>query len=307
MTVPAPKSAVLIRLASAADRAAAEAAISAAHPVTVEDPAVLPEADPDAWAAAGYGVAVLDYDGEDAASVKLLQRAAEAPGAPRMVFVLGSDAPFDRGQLLMAMNEGAWAVLPGPVEGPALAHGVERALSGTVHARGTMRVETDSPYDNAHHAALEETVRRLRGQSAAYERLISRLLSTPASAQARRVLIVSDSVFQREQLEKTLQEFGFAVFTASTPAAGLATALREKPRTVVSDLEMDDFDGIEFCRRLKIENKFVPCYFLICTANKDRIPQVLAPGNGVDDCLPKPSGPGDVLTFVARVAMGILL
>lgn len=325
MTVEPPVNAapakVLVRLGRAADREAARAALAGRFDVVVDDPdasAIAPVALPadtrmgslaDAWTTAGYRAAVLDYVAEDAASVKFVQTVTDRPDAPRLLFVLPGDAPFDRAQFLMAINEGATALLSTPLDGKALANYVERAVSGPGRRRADQGAESGAEAARLAEklADIEEGVRRRRERLAACERLIARLLSAPLPERARRVLLVSDSAFQREQLEKLLQEHGYRVFAAANGNEALATALREKPRIVVSDLELDDLDGVTLCRRLKIEHQLVPCHFVVCTASHDRIQEILAPGNGVDDCMAKPADPAEILDFVARVSLGLLL
>jgi DNA-binding response OmpR family regulator len=84
-------------------------------------------------------------------------------------------------------------------------------------------------------------------------------------------------------------------------------ALSENPRIIVSDLELEGGSGLEFCQSVKFTHKITPCHFVICTANQTRFAKVMTPGNGVDDCLLKPSGTHDTQEFIARVAMGLLL
>lgn len=309
---------VLVCLADPDARRAAEEALARRFEVVAaspsdgaEDAASAPDAyarrSLDAWIRDGRAAVVLDYVADDAASVKFLQTATDRPDAPRFVFVLPPSAEAadgDRAQWLMAMNEGASAILPSPLDGESLAVYVDRAVNGPSRWRNERTMGEEEVRKSV---ALEERVRALRESLKACERLVSRLLSTPASSQARRVMVVSDSSFQREQLERLLTEHGFSVLTADTPEGAVEKALAEKPRVIISDLEMDGMDGVALCRQLKIEHKLIPCYFVICTASRERIPQVMAPGNGVDDCVPKPSGSAEILEFITRVAMGLLL
>lgn len=265
------------------------------------------EASPDQMVAAimanGPDVVVIDYQSEDAASVKLMQTVTDLNNRPEFIFI-ETDETAEREQVLMALNEGARAFLPRDFQVSALLNYVERAVSGPGRLRP--RVLENYAQDGAVNQ-LEEQLGVLRTQSMGYQKLISLLLSTPVSAQGRRVLVVSDSPYQLDLLKKILDEHNFQTISASNPADGLNLALNEKPRIIVSDLELEGQTGVEFCQAVKLTHKLVPCYFIICTANQDKIGKVMTPGNGVDDCLVKPSGPSDMVNFISRVALGLLV
>jgi Response regulators consisting of a CheY-like receiver domain and a winged-helix DNA-binding domain len=249
-------------------------------------------------------VVVMDYWAEDAGSVKLMQTVTDLAARPEFILLEGEGEEAGREQVMMAINEGARAFLPRDFQSEALLNYVERALSGP----GRLRLKALENYGpEAAINRLEENLGDLRIKTSGYQKLIDYLLATPVSAQPRKVLVVSDSPYQLELLKKILDEHNFAVLAASNPADGLELALKERPRIIVSDLELEGQTGIEFCQAVKFTNKLVPCYFVICTANQDKIGKVMEPGNGVDDCLVKPSGHSDTVDFISRVALGLLL
>ena len=249
-------------------------------------------------------VVVMDYWPEDAVSVKLMQIITETAERPEFIFVETASEPVEREQVLMALNEGAQAFLPRNFQPSALANYVERAVSGPGRLRAKLP-EAGGPEETAN--GLEEQLGSLRRRVSGFQKLISYLLATPGSAQHRKTLVVSDSPYQLDLLKKILDEHNIPVLTASNPADGLNIAMTERPRIIVSDLELEGQTGIEFCQAVKFTNKLIPCYFVICTANQDKISKVMTPGNGVDDCLIKPSGQNDTVEFVSRVAQGFLL
>lgn len=247
-------------------------------------------------------VAVLDYNAEDAASVKMLQAATDHASLPRFIFVLPEDVPVSH--ILMAVNEGASAIVEKPVNIEALSNYVERAISGPSRFRLEVDKETSTASDLM---KMEKEAKALQMQLASNRKLISYILSTPLGSQHRTAMIVSDSTYQRDSLKKLLEDHGFNVHLAENPEEGLSTALEEKPRIVISDFEMEGKNGIEFCHDLKINHKYMPCFFVICTANSDKIDTIMAPGNGVDGCVLKPSSENDNQALIATAAMGLLL
>lgn len=70
---------------------------------------------------------------------------------------------------------------------------------------------------------------------------------------------------------------------------------------------MEGQNGVEFCRNLKITHKLIPCHFIICTANSEKVDAVMAPGNGIDDCVLKPNNENGYRELISRVALGLML
>ncbi|MDR2947478.1 MAG: response regulator [Candidatus Adiutrix sp.] len=249
-------------------------------------------------------VVVMDYWPEDAAGIKLMQIVTEQSVRPEFIFIEMPTSPAEREQVMMALNEGACAFLPLNFRPAALVNYVERAAAGP----GRLRSKILEHYcQDLEAQRLEEQLGELRSRAHSFQKLIAYLLTAPAAAQQRKTLVVSDSPYQLEMLKKILDDYNIPSLTASNPTDGLKIAVSERPRIIVSDLELEGQTGIEFCQAVKFTNKIVPCHFIICTANQDKIAKVMTPGNGVDDCLLKPSGQSDTVDFISRAALGFLL
>jgi len=260
-----------------------------------------------ALAEAGPDMVIMDYRPEDAVGVKVMQTISDLVSLerhPAFIFIEEPGQEATREEVLMALNEGAQAFLPADFQPAALSNYVERALQGPGRLRPKARNSHDT--DEAIHK-LEEALGQVRTRSLGFQKVLGHLLATPITSQNRKVLVVSDSSYQREMLKKILEDYNFQVLVASAPPDGLDVALSEKPRIIVSDLELEGQTGLDFCQAIKFTHKLIPCHFVICTANQTKFAKVMSPGNGVDDCLLKPSGTHDTLEFVSRVAMGLLL
>ncbi len=273
--------------------------ISARDPITSEDS---PKQVADEMVKAKVDVAILDYIADDAASVKMLQEATDHARIPRFIFVLPEGTPVSH--ILMAVNEGAAAIVEKPVNVDALANYIERAISGPARFRYEIDRESTRVQEISD---IERDMKTMKTQLAAQRKLISYIMSTSLSGQHRTAMVVSDSAYQRDYLRKLLEDHGFSVIQAAHPEEAVAMALEHKPRVIISDLEMEGKNGIEFCHELKIVNKYMPCHFVICTANSEKLGEVLKPGNGVDACVIKPSNDVGNQELIAHVAMGLLL
>jgi len=251
-------------------------------------------------------VAIMDYRSEDAASVKLVQTISDIAELNHPAFILIENAGPEttREEILMALNEGVHAFLPADFQPAALYNYVERAIlgPGRLHPRAMDPLHTEDSIK-----LLEEALGHTRAQSLGFQKVIGFLLSTSLNAQNRKVMVVSDSSYQLEMLRKILEDYNFQVLSAKTIDDALTTAMSENPRIIVSDLELEGQTGLELCQAVKFTHKLVPCYFIICTASQAKLAKTMTPGNGVDDCLLKPSGEHDNLELISRVAMGLLL
>lgn len=244
---------------------------------------------------------IADYIADDSFSVKVLQDATEQDKAPRFIFIL-PEGDVSVSHILMAVNEGASAILRHQVKMDTLLNYVDRALSGPSrfrHDRDSIRMEAI--------AKIEIEQKKLQTKLASCRKLISYLMSTALNLQTRSALIVSSSAYQRDYLRKVLDEHGFSALEASTPDEAIPLALEHKPRIVISDLETEGKNGIEFCKALKIENKYMPCHFVIVTSSADKVEKVMTPGNGVDGCVIKPSDDTGNQELMANVGVGLLL
>src|SRR3989304_6056225 len=82
----------------------------------------------------------------------------------------------------------------------------------------------------------------------------------------RRVLVVEDSPPQAEHLRNLLEAGGYAVVLAATGREALATARREPPTVVVSDIVMPEMDGYALCRQIKADGALQDTPVLLVTA-----------------------------------------
>ncbi|MDR1872883.1 MAG: response regulator [Deltaproteobacteria bacterium] len=253
-------------------------------------------------AQAKVDLVIMDYVSEDEASVKVLQEFAESEDRTVFIFV-DSYLQSDRDKIMLAFNEGVGAFLSPDISQYGLTNYVNRVLEGPCRFRFAFDQKADPSFHQN-----DEVVNRFKARLDTAQKLITYLLSTPLSSQPRKALVLSDSAYQREVLKKHLEDHNYVVLTASKFDDAVALTLSDKPRVVISDYTLEDGKtGVDFCQTLKFTHKFNPLFFVVCTANMDKFSEIMTPGNGVDDCVLKPSPSSSLNDFLASVSAGLLL
>ena len=101
-----------------------------------------------------------------------------------------------------------------------------------------------------------------------------------------RVLVVDDEVNIAELIAMALRYEGFEVATAHTGGKAVTAAKTFRPDSVVLDMMLPDFDGMEVLRRMRASDPGVPVLFLTARDSvEDRVAGLTAGG---DDYVTKP-------------------
>ncbi|MGH8704494.1 MAG: response regulator [Burkholderiales bacterium] len=112
----------------------------------------------------------------------------------------------------------------------------------------------------------------------------------------RSILVVEDDHDIAELIRLHLRDQGLDVVVCNDGTAGLEQALGRNWDLLVLDLRLPGIDGLELCRRVRLEGKYIP--ILMLTARSTEIDRVLGLETGADDYLTKPFS---VIEFIARV------
>jgi len=112
------------------------------------------------------------------------------------------------------------------------------------------------------------------------------------------ILVVEDEAKTRQTLVLYLEHAGFAVVEAADGPSALASAARARPDLVVLDRMLPGLDGVEVCRRLRLDAP-VPVIFLTARATEeDRLEGL---DLGADDYVVKPFSPRELVARVRAV------
>jgi diguanylate cyclase (GGDEF)-like protein len=116
-----------------------------------------------------------------------------------------------------------------------------------------------------------------------------------------KILVVDDNATNRKLVVTWLDSDGYLTVEAVDGSDGLATARRERPNLVISDILMPTMDGYEFIRRLRLEPGFAATAVIFYTANyHEHEARELAAKCGVRRVLVKPSARVEFLSAVAQ-------
>lgn len=104
----------------------------------------------------------------------------------------------------------------------------------------------------------------------------------------RNVLIVDDDRDIAHLLAEVLEMHGYIARSAHSGAEGVQATLEHRPDAVVLDLMLPDMDGIEVCRRIRIDERGAGVAILLLTAAIGDQHRARALAAGADRYLNKP-------------------
>lgn len=102
-----------------------------------------------------------------------------------------------------------------------------------------------------------------------------------------KVLIVEDNEISRKLLAMNFSLEGYHVVVAEDGAQGLAKVIEEKPRVVVTDLQMPEMHGSEMIRRIRLRSESKDTKVVVVTGQDATVGES-ARAAGADVVLYKP-------------------
>jgi sigma-B regulation protein RsbU (phosphoserine phosphatase) len=102
------------------------------------------------------------------------------------------------------------------------------------------------------------------------------------------VLIAEDSRMQARILERRLTEAGHRVRWGENGALALALARERKPDIIVSDIEMPEMTGYEFCKAVKADPALRSVPFILLSTLSDPVDIIRGLDAGADNYVTKP-------------------
>ena len=109
------------------------------------------------------------------------------------------------------------------------------------------------------------------------------------------VLIAEDSRIQAKMLQKRLLDAGHTVRWGENGALALALARERRPDIIVSDIEMPEMTGYEFCKAVKTDPALQTVPFILLSTLSDPIDIIRGLDSGADNYVTKPYEPDYLL------------
>jgi twitching motility two-component system response regulator PilH len=118
------------------------------------------------------------------------------------------------------------------------------------------------------------------------------------------ILIVEDSIVQREMMTDLLKASGLEVTHASDGAEALEAIHKAPPDLVVLDIVMPRMNGYELCRRLKSDPKTQNVPVVICSSKGEEFDRYWGMKQGADAYIAKPFQPIELVEIVKQLLRG---
>lgn len=115
------------------------------------------------------------------------------------------------------------------------------------------------------------------------------------------VLIVDDEPAILELVRFTLEDTHIRILEAADGAAALALARAERPDVVLLDVRLGHVDGIEVCRRIRLDPELAATRIVMLTAADQESDRARGLAAGADEYLSKPFSPLALLALVRTI------
>ena len=144
----------------------------------------------------------------------------------------------------------------------------------------------------------ERTTERPAGHPIAMILAITRaFLNQPMST----VLVVEDSLPQREMITELLRGIGLTVTVASDGMEALEQMQSQRPDMVVLDIVMPRMNGYELCRRIKADPSTQNVPVVMCSSKGEEFDRYWGMKQGADAYITKPFRPADMISTVKQL------
>ena len=112
------------------------------------------------------------------------------------------------------------------------------------------------------------------------------------------VLVVEDSVAQREMIKTLLEGSGLSVTAVSNGFDALEHIQGHPPDLVLLDIVMPDMNGYEVCRRIKSDDVTKSLPVVMCSAKGEEFDRYWGMKQGADAYIAKPFQPTELVGTV---------
>ncbi len=115
------------------------------------------------------------------------------------------------------------------------------------------------------------------------------------------VMVVEDSVTQREMICGLLKENGLQFIIATDGVEALEEVQKNPPDLMVLDIVMPRMNGYELCRRLKSDPKTRDIAIVMCSSKGEEFDRYWGMKQGADAYIAKPFQPSELIGTVKQL------
>lgn len=114
----------------------------------------------------------------------------------------------------------------------------------------------------------------------------------------QKILVIEDDLHIQELLRYNLEKNGYEVTIVENGAEGFKEAREGNSNVIILDIMLPDMDGLEICKRLRMDKKTEKTPIIMITAKGEELDKILGLELGADDYLTKPFS---VKELIARI------
>ncbi|MCW6038255.1 response regulator [Spirulina subsalsa FACHB-351] len=119
-----------------------------------------------------------------------------------------------------------------------------------------------------------------------------------------KVLVVEDSLAQRQMISDLLKGSGLTVAVASNGLEAIEQMKEYSPDIVVLDIVMPEMNGYELCRRIKSDPKTQHVPVVMCSSKGEEFDRYWGMRQGADAYIAKPFQPMELIGTVKQLLRG---
>jgi twitching motility two-component system response regulator PilH len=116
-----------------------------------------------------------------------------------------------------------------------------------------------------------------------------------------KVLIVDDSMTQRQLMSSVLERVGLTVIVATDGVEAWEQIQRIQPDIVVLDIIMPRMNGYEVCRKIKTDPAMQNTPVVMCSSKVEEFDRYWGMKQGADAYLAKPFQPKELLSTIQKL------
>jgi twitching motility two-component system response regulator PilH len=119
-----------------------------------------------------------------------------------------------------------------------------------------------------------------------------------------KILVVEDSLAQRQMISQLLEKSGLNVTVASDGVEAIEQFKQHNPDLVVLDIVMPRMNGYEVCRRIKSDPKTQHIPVVMCSSKGEEFDRYWGMKQGADAYIAKPFEPVELIGTVKQLLRG---